>query len=276
MAVIDVKKDTKKLIIKVFTQSILAAVLNLVIFMSIIMMITAISTKTLGKYVYEVIEEGGTTATSLITYIPAETSTTEAAEDTAASSSETSGTLADDTSAAQTSDTRRIVEIPDTTPLSGFASAAMNIIALFFTLTLFLALPYSALWTQGDKDANHVQFGHMERDNLRGLKIGAIASLPSLISFALLVMCKLSILGNGALVIYKFANTTFWPLLNLLASDMALSNNIENVSYLTVAIMLLVQVLPALICHISYTLGYKHISISEKLIYKNPNKKRRR
>lgn len=144
-------------------------------------------------------------------------------------------------------------------------------------LLLLAAFPYGILWSQGDRDRNSVQFGHMQADKWRGLKVGLIAAIPSALLYLFLLLSRLGLFWNKFVQLFQILNACFAPTINAIMRA-------QGHDILTTAdvgwgwILLLVftvAVLP-LVSWGSYALGYRQYSISEHLIYKNKKKKRRR
>ena len=290
----DLRKEDFKLATSVFLSTILAAVLNFIIYMSFTMIFLGLSTKTIGERIYEREKDG---STKLITEIYYDATTTAARTEataagtslqtqkpteTAAGGTESSATgtaAASSTSGTSTADTKSTLaenqfvesirtEMPKT------VSVAMGILSQSFMFVLFAALIYSKLWERGDRDANSVNFGRMEEDKLRGLRIGLIAAVPSIVFYLLLVVSKLGLITEKYFFIYRFLNLTFMPVMSALTGKAGLVST--NVSWLSLAAILLTVATLPLISHAAYLLGYNHISLSEKIIYVNPDKKRKR
>ena len=158
--------------------------------------------------------------------------------------------------------------------MSPGARVAQDVICSILTLLLLAAFPYSVMWTQGDKDNNSVHFGHMAEDKLRGLKVGALAAIPSAAAYILLILSKLGVLLPNYYAFYRFMNVPFMPILDRLTGGTALMT--AEISWGAIAAMLMTVVFVPLLAHVGYWLGYKEISLVERFIYVNPNKKKRR
>ena len=101
-------------------------------------------------------------------------------------------------------------------------SVAMGILSQSFMFVLFAALIYSKLWERGDRDANSVNFGRMEEDKLRGLRIGLIAAVPSIVFYLLLVVSRLGLVTEKYFCIYRGLNLTFMPVMSALTGKVEL------------------------------------------------------
>jgi len=280
---IDIKKDNRRLAVGVFLRTIIIAVMNVLLYLSLMMLVTAVGTHRIGTDVYEVLHGDGTSVTVFYTHIPTTTATNPTTTVTqppaTTSPTEAGETTAEEatTSAAETTETTRdFREVAINSEVSpGFAKVG-DAVAQILMLVMLISMPYSMLWAQGDKDANMVQFGHMSENRRRGLKIGFAAAIPSLIPSIGLILCIAELIPGEMLYLYKFLNTSFWPLMNLLTGGAKMANEVGSYSWLTVMVLSIVPFVITLACHIGYTLGYKRISITEKFIYVNPKKKRHR
>ena len=253
------------------------------LYLSLMLLVTAVGTHRIGTDIYEILHGDGTSVAVFYTYVPVTTATQPETTVTQPSTT-TSPTAADETTAEEaavsstevTETTRNFKEVAVNSEVSpGFAKMG-DIVAQILMLVLFIAMPYSMLWARGDKDANLVQFGHMSENRFRGLKIGIAAAIPSLIPSIGLILCIVKLIPGEMLYLYKFLNVSFWPLMNLLTGGAKMSSDVDAYSWLAVVVLSIMPFVMALVCHIGYKLGYKHISIMEKFIYVNPKKKRRR
>ena len=155
------------------------------------------------------------------------------------------------------------------------SAVVKNIMLLVVLVPLYVALLYSSFWTEGDRNRNMVQFGHLENDIYRGVKIGAFLIIPYVIEDVFLTLSWAKVIPN-IFPIYKLLNAHIWPILewvNPLGDGVV---NASDMSLIGLIICWLLALYPMLVTTVAYILGYKGISISEKLIYKNkPHKKRR-
>ena len=140
-----------------------------------------------------------------------------------------------------------------------------------FSFLIFASMQYSSFWAMGDTDNNKVAYNHMTEDKLKGLKAGLLASIPYLLLYIALLLGKLGVIPNIIMYIYRFANASFMPILLKLLPNFPVVG-LSPFRFLGVFALLLV--LP-LVCEFGYILGYKRISITEKIIYKNPRDTKR-
>ncbi len=142
---------------------------------------------------------------------------------------------------------------------------AMALLSSAFTLTMLGLFPYNILWNIGTRDANYVQFGKMERDRLFGLKVGAAASIPTGILYMLLVLGKCGLFPGVIVNWFRILNPAFIPFIDAMVQGAKSAADVSVVAVLAlVAVVLFVPAVAAL----GYALGYRQISLRERLLYK--------
>lgn len=149
---------------------------------------------------------------------------------------------------------------------AGVVNAA-NVVALLFQLVLYITLIYSALWKVGNQDLNAVKFKRKEEDKFRGLKIGLIAAIPSLLSYVLLLAEKLVGFWSGYTALYRLGHLALYPLV-VWGFGSNVANTVAGVGWgglLLAGVPVLVLPITAFI---SYRIGYADILLGEKLVYK--------
>lgn len=149
--------------------------------------------------------------------------------------------------------------------VEGAAYVIMMVICQICALgTLALFINGNAYYI-GDSDSNKVQFGRMKYDKLKGLKLGIVPAVFALISYIVLILGKLGIVGDIALVIFRFANYHLVGYNQLIFGN---ESNAAELSWMSIAAALLCVIIVPLISHICYTLGYKRINLFERLVFK--------
>lgn len=154
--------------------------------------------------------------------------------------------------------------------VTGTPKIVYFLIAQLLSGAITVAFIYKRMWSLGDGDANLVNFGHRQKDMLRGIKIGLIAIVPNFITWLLLVIAKLGVIGAGVMPIYRFANYQHFALISLIFGDS--TTTVGDVSWVQIFLGLSVFVALPLIAQIGYTLGYKRISLKEKMIYQKKDR----
>lgn len=279
-----VRKENFKMALQVWLRTILSVVLSFFVYMSITVLVTGLFSEDIGYRIYETTSSGervlieehlyaddSSAASSAPTQVPAGP---ELPGQQVPGQQETASAAASDTSAAtqETLPEGQFRETIRSEPPAA-ASIAGDVIASICMLLLTAAFPYSIVWSKGDRDKNSVNFGHMQEDKLRGLKVGLMAGIPGALAYIVLILSKLGVFFPGYIFVYRFINTPFLPIINALTRGVRTT---PEVSWPAILVMLIVVAFVPLVCHFGYVLGYKQISLSEKFIYVNPNKKKRR
>ena len=135
------------------------------------------------------------------------------------------------------------------------------------------AFIYTSLWKLGDGDANLVAFGNAKHDSIKGLKIGALAVVPSFISWIIVVLAKTGAVPGGWFALYRFMNYQLFTLVNAIFGQSV--NTTDMISWPQIFAGLSVLVFVPLVAQISYMLGFKRISLGESLIYKKNDNRRK-
>lgn len=138
-------------------------------------------------------------------------------------------------------------------------------ISQVFAFFLFCGLIYPAIWHNGTTDSNLVKFKHKKEDKLKGFKFGAVAAVPNYLFLLFLVIAKLGLFPNFPMALYKLLNSSVYSFIQvIIGSAVAVS----QLSAWRLALLFILPLLIPVVSGISYILGYKNISIGEKLIYK--------
>ncbi len=151
---------------------------------------------------------------------------------------------------------------------------AYQVFMQIISMIIFIAMIYSAMWHDGDRDRNLVDFHHIEKDMLKGLKVGLIAMIPAMLTSILLVLSAAGVvkpipdLGlNVAELIYRIINFYAIHIINAI---------IPPESAPTWGGIVLVSLIPLIIPlanGIAYVLGYNRIALISRLVYKGKDKK---
>ncbi|MBR5540493.1 MAG: hypothetical protein IKU56_03855 [Clostridia bacterium] len=155
--------------------------------------------------------------------------------------------------------------------ISDGATLAMNLIALVLQVTLFYIIVYTKLWELGDKNANAANFGHIVGDPLRGLKIGLLAAIPSVISFLALVADKLFGLWTGMATLYRICHLGLYPIVAL-SMGSVVTVTTADVSWGGIWCAGLPVLLVPVVATLGYFLGYRHVLLWEKIVFASKKK----
>lgn len=168
----------------------------------------------------------------------------------------------DKTAEIKLEDNQVITRIRSMSPVN---KAIAGIISSVFTWLIFGIFPYSMMWAKGSHDENYVFIGRLEEDVLFGLKVGVIATIPSAILYLMLILGKFGVFPPTVLVWHRLINSPFIPYLDAVEMGAKSATELSVGSLLSAgAILLFVP----LVSGLAYYLGYRGISIRERLIYK--------
>lgn len=141
-----------------------------------------------------------------------------------------------------------------------------NCVSLFLQGGLFFVIVYGKLWARGDKDSNGAQFGQEPGDPWRGAKLGLLASVPSFLSFLVLIAEKIGNFWPQYTSIYRVCQLGLYPIVvwSLGSSVGVPASEISWGGILCAGIPVLF--LP-IVATLAYYLGYRHIMVSERLMF---------
>lgn len=115
---------------------------------------------------------------------------------------------------------------------------------------------YSVLWREGNKSKN-------SGERFKGLRVGLLASTPYFLSTLIIIILKL--LGSSASILwYRIVNVQYISIY----TEIFPGNNLNEIGWGAIIICFAVQLLLPLMTQLSYTLGRKHFSFSERIVYK--------
>ena len=130
-------------------------------------------------------------------------------------------------------------------------------------LFVLVALCGYYVWAEGDRDRNLVKHHERVATPLRGLWIGLIAAVPSLVLYGLLAVGKLGLFAVDSIQgVYRMLNPVFMPLvLAIMPADVYPATAVTGMQL--VWLFLLWLVLPAT-CATAYQLGYRRVFKKKK------------
>ena len=147
-----------------------------------------------------------------------------------------------------------------------------DVLSSILMVLILISVTYTVLSKEGDRDSNAVQFGHMAYDPLRGLKVGLMAAVPSILSYLFLIVSKITGWVPQYVSFFRLTNMPFLPLFNHLTPSAV--SSAADVSWPAILVMAISVIVVPLSCMIGYVMGYRHISLSENLVYKKKSKKK--
>ncbi len=241
------KKTTKnsiKYAFKLWARIIFATIMCAILYFSLHMLVSALCAKEVGYQIYNVTDSGEYEAV---------------------------GEPHDYTADEDASTPVKLLEGQVKQPikeLTGGGAITFNIVVQILMLSVLAVFPYDRMWKLGARDENMVQCGRKKANNLRGFKIGLMASIPSAVLFALLVVAKFGVIPNWYISIYRACNMPYLPFINLFFTTGDATSAVTSAPwYAFVAAAATIFFVPA-ICALGYRLGRSGFSIQDHLVYK--------
>lgn len=151
--------------------------------------------------------------------------------------------------------------------MSSVALSVVNAFALLIELTVYVIIVFTPLWNRGYKDSNAVTYHHKQENLFTGVLIGLIASIPAFLGYLVLVAEKAIGFFSALPAWYRLLNMTFYPLLSWIFGAGATEGS-AALSWSAIALSACTLLVLPIACGVAYLLGYKGISIHEKLVYK--------
>lgn len=139
-----------------------------------------------------------------------------------------------------------------------------DIITQVFLIFMAGVFVYNNLWNLGNKDKKAVKHGQKE-DLLKGLKVGGIVMLPSVVLLTVLTVGKATFAKDISIALFAFLNTHLYEAIILISDGGGLFSTLAV--WQIVCYYALFLILPA-IATVAYILGYKDVIVSEKIVFK--------
>ncbi len=150
--------------------------------------------------------------------------------------------------------------------ISGAPYAVMLILSQLCSLGILIMFINGKAYYIGDSDANKVQFGRMEYDRLKGLKLGIAPAAFAALTYIVLILGKLGVISKDiAFVIFNFSNYHLFAYNRLIFGH---STDLAAIGWGGIVGAFLTVVLVPAVTYICYTLGYKRINLFEKVVFK--------
>ncbi len=138
------------------------------------------------------------------------------------------------------------------------------IAAQIFSLMILMAFIYSFMWKEGIRDNNLTKFGHIKADKLKGLKVGFVASIPYGLFMLVLFVMRFITHTNFSAVLIQFLNSHVYSFTWLLIKN----DSFLDISFIRMLGLLALGLVVPIISGMAYLIGFKDISLGEKLLYK--------
>lgn len=152
--------------------------------------------------------------------------------------------------------------------LSEISPKAVNgllITIQIFCLILLIGFIHSPMWQIGTKDSNLVAYKHKSEDNLKGFKVGLISIVPAVILLIVLVAGRNNYTADFSVALYKFINSSIYSFIDFSTKT---AKTFGGLNFANIVLLFALQLIYPICSGVSYLLGYKNISIGEKLVYK--------
>lgn len=173
------------------------------------------------------------------------------------------GTPNDDCKCSQY-DEAKLNSIPDK-KLSDRMQKISLLLAQIFSFVMMTGILCGTIWEMGNKDISAVKQGRATENKLRGLYIGLIAAIPSLIVFVLLILSHATVLKPAFLDTYRLLNSQFHYIITMIYSG---AKDATQLSALKLCGIGALHLYLPLISMISYYMGYIDVNLVEVITFK--------
>lgn len=157
-----------------------------------------------------------------------------------------------------------ISEISIKSQMTKLESIGLGIVYQIFALIILITFIYTYLWQLGTKDSNFVHYNHKKEDKLKGLKMGAIAIIPSVLFLSFFVITKNGLSQNFPIAIYRFINSYAYSFIEWSTNS---AMTFKQLGIGNIVLLYIIQLIVPITAFVSYLLGYKNIMLSEKILY---------
>ncbi len=141
-------------------------------------------------------------------------------------------------------------------------------VAQVLGIFLFCSISYVNVWEEGHRDRNRVAVGTFQKDMLKGLKAGLLATVPLFALYLVLVLSRLGViptqyLGMDTFEIYKIFSMPTVTLLNAIHRPSV----VMELSAVKMILILLTTLTLPISSAVSYVLGYNDFSFIELITF---------
>ena len=144
------------------------------------------------------------------------------------------------------------------------------IMTQIFCLGIILVLPYLRIYDIGFNDHNRINYGHIKRDRLKGLKIGLIVSVPYVFCSVALILARFSIVPPIYLSAFRMINSPYFSLCQTLLPP---TLTITEQSLVAVIMVGLTAFTEPVVYGLGYRMGLARISFTEQMGLRKPREK---
>ncbi len=145
---------------------------------------------------------------------------------------------------------------------------------LMFVVTTFMI--YSNAWGFGSHSNNSDKIANRQHNMFIGIKLGLFSSGAFFVSYLVMLLSKILYPVKFAMTLFGFVNASYLPLLNMFVENKngtvglvaVLNNSPSDFSWTGMFVMIIPLLIKIVVCFVGYELGYRNVSIKEKIIYK--------
>lgn len=148
-------------------------------------------------------------------------------------------------------------EVPPTT------LKVFNVLSQIIMLVVFAIFPYHILWEFGNRDDTKVRYKGQRPDPWRGFRVGGFAMVPYALLWVLLLMTKFDVMPIGYVEAYRWINIPFMPFINWVTSN----GDLQNTAVWQLLLLLPILLFIPLVCGIAYRMGHNQFSIREHMVF---------
>lgn len=138
-----------------------------------------------------------------------------------------------------------------------------HVVSQIMMLILLAIFPYHILWEFGNRDDTNVRYKGQRMDPLRGYRVGALASVPYLLLWVLLMLAKFGIMPDSYMLVYRLATIPFMPFVNWMTAN----GSLQDAAIWQLLLLLLMLLYLPVVCGVSYQLGHRQFSLREHLVF---------
>jgi len=150
---------------------------------------------------------------------------------------------------------------------------ALSVLSQLCCIVILMSFIYNDVWQAGNKDFEATRLHGKKFSKLKGLYIGLIANIPAFLLLTTFIVLKSSATAKLPIAIYTYLNSYAFEIIFAATNGAMYWADIQWWQALVYYSVLLIV---PIVCLVSYIIGFKDISLAEKLIYKNSKKKIRR
>lgn len=138
-----------------------------------------------------------------------------------------------------------------------------NVLSQIVMLIVFAIFPYHILWEFGNRDDTKVRYKGQRPDPWRGFRVGGFAMVPYALLWVLLLMAKFDVMPTWYVEAYRWINIPFMPFINWVTSN----GDLQNTAVWQLLLLLPILLFIPAVCGIAYRMGHNQFSIREHMVF---------